>query len=660
MRPKMSRRWYQFSLKTLLILMTIAALPFGAHVAYKSYLVRRHLAEIEGSYRWLEALDYEPMPNARPIRVVTKSWYGDDVKQDTEEPATSEFTCWLLNEDDQAFEVLTPQLETRSIPREERGDSYRNISTHEPIDLPTMARKAFKQTHDNHGQFVYPAWVQSERKNLFVLSWACARNGYGELAIKLYEAAEASTSWSLNKNESSSFLEKLQTDFAYGETWGATEACGTLTPRPELLQKFRRLQRRFPKSEYAAAVAEKVKILEAMVTEDEQHARQRENGVPFDQLPKNEQITELIFQLRDQNGHQFSQPGSCDVLWTMDAGSLTGKGSSPGHRLVEFGYDAILQLAAALSDQRLTRSVEFHRNFYFSHTVLTVGDAAEQILEHIAGRSFDPAERYEDKTKRLAEVRDQALAWHAALLDKGERACWIEAVERGDRTSLSLAYRLVKKYPQAACAAILRAVSAADDPYCRMSLIQMLDGVPSDESVPFLLAELRHETILFRRTAAEVLTAVGRPNGIEAMIREWESSENIAELKGVGPFLARCGSKETLRAVMQRFAEQPIDQRLETMEVASQLSADKLQAEPELRQVVVELFLMGLMDTEVRSGMSGSRGSMSYSDPRVCDLAGYHLNALDASIYEFDLGSPLTKREVARQAILAKYGIGDP
>ena len=41
-------------------------------------------------------------------------------------------------------------------------------------------------------------------------------------------------------------------------------------------------------------------------------------GKPFAELREEEKIAELIFQLRDQNGRQWSQPGSCDVFMTAE------------------------------------------------------------------------------------------------------------------------------------------------------------------------------------------------------------------------------------------------------------------------------------------------------------------------------------------------------
>ena len=142
---------------------------------------------------------------------------------------------------------------------------------------------------------------------------------------------------------------------------------------------------------------------------------------PFEQLSKKEQIAELIFQLRDQNGHQFSQPGSCDIF-----DPISVKQDTPAHRLVKMGYDAVPQLIEAMEDQRFTRSVGFHRNFYFSHHVLRVGDCALTILERITGRSFWEASStfsYMSKDQKAAETKKIAQVWYEEFKKKARSGC---------------------------------------------------------------------------------------------------------------------------------------------------------------------------------------------------------------------------------------------
>ena len=67
---------------------------------------------------------------------------------------------------------------------------------------------------------------------------------------------------------------------------------------------------------------------------------------------------------------------------------------------------------------------------------------------------------------------------------------------------------------------------------------------------------------------------------------------------------------------------------------------------------MIQLLLVALKDTDEKLGLSGSLGGKSYEDPRVCDLAGHYLNALDAASFRFDLEEPQSKRDEARWAIL--------
>ena len=53
----------------------------------------------------------------------------------------------------------------------------------------------------------------------------------------------------------------------------------------------------------------------------------------------------MIFQLRNQNGHQSSNPGACNIFSTLDGEEVT-----PAHRLVKIGYDAVPQLIEVLED----------------------------------------------------------------------------------------------------------------------------------------------------------------------------------------------------------------------------------------------------------------------------------------------------------------------
>src|SRR4029079_9956526 len=115
MAERAKRRWYQYSLKALLILMVVASLPLGAHVAWRQYLVAKRLAEIERAFQWLGALDPRDMPNCQPVLVAMgyRSSDGDRT------PTDAGGLAFLLSEDARSFTILTPSLEHKTIERVE-------------------------------------------------------------------------------------------------------------------------------------------------------------------------------------------------------------------------------------------------------------------------------------------------------------------------------------------------------------------------------------------------------------------------------------------------------------------------------------------------------------------------------------------------------------
>ena len=144
-----------------------------------------------------------------------------------------------------------------------------------------------------------------------------------------------------------------------------------------------------------------------MVTEDRDHAAQVRT--PLEEMPLKQRVAELIFQLRDQNGMQVFQPGSCDIFADPRDGAfvMTKKGTprSPAAQLVAIGEPALEQLIDSVDDNRFTRSVEYHRSFVFSHRVIRVGECCRIIMNriHPTGRVWD-SEKDREKAKREMKV----------------------------------------------------------------------------------------------------------------------------------------------------------------------------------------------------------------------------------------------------------------
>src|SRR5262249_8181958 len=156
---------------------------------------------------------------------------------------------------------------------------------------------------------------------------------------------------------------------------------------------------------------------------------------------------------------------------------------APYERLHTYGYEAIPQLAAALGEKSLTRSIDRFSSTGSSigYRVCTIGEFVDTLLTGVAGRGFDPGEPVWGHAARIGALQDPprmeamqkaALEWHEQLVTKGEQACIVEAIREGGPHWNSLARHLGQKDPDAACAALLEsAVKANDENQCSISNI---------------------------------------------------------------------------------------------------------------------------------------------------------------------------------------------
>lgn len=647
MDGKPHRRWYQFSLRSLLVVMTLSSLVPGWWAVRETIKASRERARLEAAYAWFDTLGYPEVSGLEPIRITT-TW----PRYSGQPPQVSQESGFLVAKGERGFTAFTLDLTTRTyVPSS--GDANVATFTFEPLELAKLANETLSASAEEDRDLHFEPDL-SKRASLVVLGWACRKHGHAAVARELFYAAERTPHWNDDEASAKELADRVADDIAHAELWRAIVSFSDLSvSRAALRDKFRWLARHFPNSEHAARIQETAAMLEQMVEEDRLHEARLKESPPHDSLSTSEQIAELIFRLRDQNGHQWSQPGSCHVFDTVS------EEKSPAHLLLDHGYDAVPQLVDALSDRRLTRSVGYHRNFYFSHNVLTVGNAALQVLTAIAGRRFEPPkmagekENIDDYTRAL---QDEVRTWYRELQRKGERQALIEAVAKGDDASANLARRLVEKYPLDAGPPILTAIANSPEGHVRDSLLELLGDLESDEPVPFLFHAMENgPNLSFRTDAAYVLWRRERPEALIAMLREWRKTpaQNGSDVGNVGFFLLKTGRIEGIAAVSERFAEQSVEVRVGLVDMIGGRLSEYSDSSSEFRAAAVDLLLLALKDEEVRSGLHRGFGTKSISEPRVCDLAGYYLNEIDPQRFEFDLNASLTKRDRARYAILA-------
>ena len=117
----------------------------------------------------------------------------------------------------------------------------------------------------------------------------------------------------------------------------------------------------------------------------------------------------------------MDQPGAVDIFEVYDAKQRVLQ-NTPAQRLVALGDAAVPQLIDALGDARFTRSVGYSRDFFFSHKVITIGDAALTIIERIAGYRFyrgDSVQGSLSQDKRTDALRESVQDWWKSHVARG-------------------------------------------------------------------------------------------------------------------------------------------------------------------------------------------------------------------------------------------------
>ncbi len=384
------------------------------------------------------------------------------------------------------------------------------------------------------------------------------------------------------------------------------------------------------------------RLLFRMFQEDQRHGFLGVDGDPGPDAV----IAELIFKLRDQNGHQWSQPGWCDIF------NDPREEESPAHRLVEIGYPAVPRLIEALSDGTFTRSVGYWRDFTFSHYVLRVGDCAAAILSRISGKDFYVPRSTSGamwKDGEADSVKLAVLEWWKEIETKGEEESLVAGVAVGDRDSMGQARKLIKHYPDRALGALTAGLSRADDAWVRTDLVGLLADLPGDAPalLSFLQIEMEHGPFLSSRVAAaRGLLGRGKPEALPALIEEFRLLPNGGLTQGTDELLrllVRSGDPEAIAALRADWLERSVPLRYE---VIGALADREVAAEGPTAGPVEDLLVAALDDDEPRSGLSSSRNGKSFANPRICDLAGHVLWVRLPERYDFDIEAPLLSRDL--------------
>lgn len=369
-------------------------------------------------FQWFSTLGYPDVKEARWVEV----WIG--IRPYAGEKDTPWSGGFITKETEAEITFVKPDLTTAMV-RKAKPDTPADerVEFEERSFLQVIEQQLKLIQHPPKDPFQRFRSRLSQKAEWFFLAYICWQRGEENLAAQLYQAArlydkasENLPSGASQKRKLRSMREDLEIDLGHAAMWNAVLRCGSWgsserwASRSALLEAFRRVVRLFPRCAHVERARQSAAMLERMIKEDEQHPALTQAQI--DQLPQDQRIAELVWMLRDQNGYQQRQPGSCDVFNTVP------EGKSPAHQLLAIGSPAAPALIEALTDDRFSRSVGYHRNFYFSHTILTVGDCAQQILSRMSGQNFhsrDATSGYRSNEEKMLDVQKAARQWLESL-----------------------------------------------------------------------------------------------------------------------------------------------------------------------------------------------------------------------------------------------------
>lgn len=623
-------------------------------------------SEMERDFAWFEGLGFPP-PGDVPFVKVDTGW---DARSD-DEIQKNYVIGFLLHESADHLTIRDLGFSEHRLAKKVDPMFKMRPPTYERIDFAAHVRRFREQEETG-----FLAWSRDSfsavpgvpgRSLTFIQAWLAAKRGHHDLAGELYSRARRVPEKVRRADIPEEFRESLEAQISHVLMWRAVAAFGDLeVGRPELLAEFERITKHFPDSEHSKRAGELAGLLRRMIAEDD--ARLALTPEEIQQLPVDEQVAEWVFRLRDQNGRQWSQPGSCDIF--NDWGRKE-RGVSPAHMLVVLGNRAVPGLIEGLDDQRLTRSVGFHRDFHFSHHVLRVGDCAARILARISGEGFFNRHRVVSPLATDSAVppttKARAGLWWTEFQKVGEEEMLVRGVGAGGDEAVVKAKMLSERYPDRLFDALVKGIDATRDAWPRTALVGMLVKIDGDAAVPHLQKEMATSPVLAcRAAAAEALVVRGQSEtAISAMIEEWKDRSDWIKKSGgdswpEGPveslmnFLLCCDDPRAVRIVRESLRDCDSDLRYAILDFLWQpegswrASDETWDFSAQTMTEIERLLIIGLEDLSVRSGLSGRRGDLSYADPRHCDMAAEGLAARFPDRYEADISASFKKRETMR------------
>jgi hypothetical protein len=425
---------------------------------------------------------------------------------------------------------------------------------------------------------------------------------------------------------------------------------------PQLQAKFEEFLTDYPGSKFEQQAKQTAAVLTRMMAEEKSHPQIAPSNLTS--LPPTDRVRELIFQLRYENKTDATIGGIFNGLFRYPPDT-----NSPAQELLDIGYPAVPQLIDSLGDQTLTRSLR--QTSTFSYTPMAVDDWTIEILQRVAGKSFSPPFEMNgfwlSQEKRMEMTHEAIQAWWKEFQQKGEERMLVEGAEKGDADSPKQGEYLLARYPNIALGSLIRGARAATNDLTRTMMVQLFSKFDSPEARKFLAEEMHGGDHQSNVKAAEIWRRWDKPEALRVMIHSWETSTNgdrdgDAALIG---FLALANSPEAIAALAHNFSLRPVHARYAVVDGLGGIrwggDAWKTNFSRGTLEAMQAVLVAALEDEDRELGLAGGtfdhhRGNkqVSYSDPRICDMAGFYLDQGWPQRYDFDLSASLQVRNRQR------------
>lgn len=576
---------------------------------------------------WFEGLGF-PAPEGgdfgEVVRVVPDSRV--DAASDRTE---RESVAWgfLLGEDDREIRIRSVALQEERIPRRVGGPKRPALASFERRDLVGELRRSLEPSKDDETRppFDRSSFPLSGADALgtcaewVVAASLAARHGEPVLARRLLteaesEAARRDAQSPPSAGESPGLRGRLVEELSRISIWRMKLALDEPDSlRTDVLAEGRRIARVFPGTKHAEEAFRHAEVLARMVAEDEAHARDAKS---WDAMSAEERVAELVFQLRDQDGAQFMQPGA---PWLFE--DRRGD-ASPARRLVALGAAAVPQLIDHLDDPQFTRTVGYWRNFTYSHYVVTVGEACADVLSEIAGRRFGTGWNERWSPERARSARAAVEEWWATFREGGERAAALAALRSDGAESRAALRKLVEIDRTLAVEEGLAAIGRTHGG-TRDGLEQELQALADDPRVEafFLRTAREGASRPSRVRAVGVLLRLGHPDALEPALELWRTDLLGTDVSGEEWFLQALfefGGSECGAAVLASVESAGPRLRLRLLKAGTQWRP-VVPREAGVRARLVDL-LVGSLDDRTDTGTTWWSDGRTGSE-RVCDVA---------------------------------------